>query len=167
MKRRMILWAVSSLLMHGAAGGLHAHQGPFDGRTFKGRIAFSSDGNYNDEDDWGAFPAAMAILEAFGLTGKLVHVDYCNILKGNDPRFYREMKTSVLGSAERYRVPASILYDCQTDLPGAVESIKRAVNASSAEDPLYFVLAGPMEVPCLGILQSDPEKRKYVYCMLN
>jgi hypothetical protein len=29
------------------------HPGPFDGREFKGRIAFSSDGNYNDEDDWG------------------------------------------------------------------------------------------------------------------
>jgi len=142
-----------------------AHTGPFDGQEFKGRIAFSSDGNYNDEDDWGAFPTAMAILDAFGLTDKLVHVDYCNILKGNDARFYREMKASVLGSAERYHVPQSILYDCQTDLGGAVESIKNAINASSAADPLYFVLAGPMEVPYLGIVKSDPDKRKYVYCI--
>jgi hypothetical protein len=59
------------------ASTLFAHQGPFDGKQFKGRIAFSSDGNYNDEDDWGAFPTAMAILDAFGLTDKLVHVDYC------------------------------------------------------------------------------------------
>lgn len=142
-----------------------AHSGPFDGQAFKGRIAFSSDGNYNDEDDWGAFPTAMGILDAFGLTDKLVHVDYCNILKGNDPRFYREMKASVLGSAEFYNVPRSILFDCQTDLPGAIESIRNAINASSADNPLYFVLAGPMEVPYLGIVQSDPDKRKYVYCI--
>ncbi|MHC4299867.1 MAG: hypothetical protein ACYS7Y_21525 [Planctomycetota bacterium] len=46
---------------------LHAFPGPFDGRNFKGRIAFSSDGNYNDEDDWGAFPVAVAMLDACGL----------------------------------------------------------------------------------------------------
>ena len=81
---------VTSLLAQITVTTLHAHQGPFDGQTFKGRIAFSSDGNFNDEDDWGAFPTAMAILDAFGLTEEIVHVDYCNILKGNDPRFYRE-----------------------------------------------------------------------------
>ena len=30
---------------------------PFDGASFKGRIAWSADGNYNDEDDWAASPA--------------------------------------------------------------------------------------------------------------
>ena len=165
MKHFVTTLCVMAILAQVTVTALHAHQGPFDGQNFRGRIAFSSDGNYNDEDDWGAFPTAMAILDAFGLTEKLVHVDYCNILKGNDPRFYREMKTAVLGSARRYRVSSSIMYDCQTDLEGAVESIKRAINASSAEDPLYFVLAGPMEVPYLGIMQSDPDKRKHVYCI--
>lgn len=165
MQVNRIVFCIIALFIHLVAVGLYAHQGPYDGTSFKGRIAFSSDGNYNDEDDWGAFPTAMAILDAFGLTDKLVHVDYCNILKGNDPRFYKEMKTAVLGSAQRYKVPESILYDCQTDLDGAVESIKNAINASSAENPLYFVLAGPMEVPYLGIVKSDPEKRKYVYCI--
>ena len=32
-------------------GGVFGRTGPFDGKTFAGRIAFSSDGNYNDEDD--------------------------------------------------------------------------------------------------------------------
>ncbi len=138
---------------------------PFDGQNFKGRIAFSSDGNYNDEDDWGAFPVAAAILDAFGVTDKLVHVDYCNILAENDPRFHKEMAESVLGSVERYNIPRSILFDCQKDLDGAIESIMNAINASSEDDPLYYVLAGPMEVPYLGIEKSDPAKRKYVYCI--
>lgn len=144
---------------------LYPHPGPFDGKTFKGRIAFSSDGNYNDEDDWGAFPVAVAILDAFGVADKLVHVDYANILAKNDPRFYEEMVASVLGSAERYNIPRSVLFDCQKDLDGAVESIRKAIDASSADDPLYYVLAGPMEVPYLGIEKSDPAKRKYVYCI--
>ena len=148
-----------------SASLLYPHAGPFDGKTFKGRIAFSHDGNYNDEDDWGAFPVAIAILDAFGVTGKLVHVDYSNILAQNDPRFYRETVASVLGSAERYKIPRSILFDCQKDLDGAVESIRKAINASSADNPLYYVLAGPMEVPYLGIEKSDPDKRKYVYCI--
>jgi hypothetical protein len=143
----------------------HAHPGPFNGREFKGRIAFSSDGNYNDEDDWGAFPVAIAMLDAFGLKDKLVHVDYCNILPQNDSTFYKEMVESVLGAAERYGIDRSILFDCQTNLDGAVESLKNAINASSADDLLYYVLAGPMEVPYRGITKSNPGKRKYVYCI--
>jgi len=155
--------AIIVLLLLAAA--THAHPGPFDGKEFKGRIAFSSDGNCNDEDDWGAFPVAVALLDAFGVKDKLVHVDYCNILPQNDPRFYQEMVTSVLGSAERYDVPRAILFDCQKDLDGAVASIAGAINSSSADNPLYYVLAGPMEVPLLGIRRSDPNKRKYVYCI--
>jgi len=165
MKRFIQITCASLLITHSCASKLHSFSGPFDGRTFKGRIAFSSDGNYNDEDDWGAFPVAIAILDAFGVTNKLVHVDYNNILAKNDPRFYREMTESVLGSAERYKISRSILYDCQTNLDGAIESIKNAINASSADDPLYYVLAGPMEVPFRGIEESDPDKRKYVYCI--
>lgn len=157
--------AVAVILISIYTTSLSGHPGPFDGKNFKGRIAFSSDGNYNDEDDWGAFPVAIAILNSFGVTDKLVHVDYCNILAKNDPRFYREMTESVLGSADRYNIPRSVLFDCQKDLDGAINNIKNAINASSADNPLYYILAGPMEVPYLGIEKSDPSKRKYVYCI--
>ncbi|UCC97543.1 MAG: hypothetical protein JSW66_17075 [Phycisphaerales bacterium] len=163
-RTRRITGAAAILVLFSTCS-VYSHPGPFDGRDFKGRIAFSSDGNYNDEDDWGAFPVAVAILDAFGLVGKLVHVDYSNILAQNDPRFYREMAASVLGSAERYHIPRGILFDCQKDLSGTTESIKNAINASSAGNPLYYVLAGPMEVPFLGIEKSDPDKREYVYCI--
>ena len=165
MKRHLQIICAAAIITHLFATNLHSYSGPFNGKAFKGRIAFSSDGNYNDEDDWGAFPVAIAILDAFGVTNKLVHVDYNNILAKNDPRFYKEMTESVLGSVERYNVSRPILFDCQKDLDGAIESIKNAINASSADNPLYYVLAGPMEVPVLGIQKSDPNKRKYVYCI--
>jgi len=103
MKRLISITFAITIITHFNASSLQSYSGPFDGKTFKGRIAFSSDGNYNDEDDWGAYPVAIAILDAFGVTGKLVHVDYNNILAKNDPQFYREMTESVLGSAERYQ----------------------------------------------------------------
>lgn len=43
---------------------------------FKGRIAWSADGNFNDEDDWAASPLALAIFAEFGMKEKLVHFDY-------------------------------------------------------------------------------------------
>jgi len=165
MKSSLGLSYIAIILTFFSASNLYSYPGPFDEKNFKGRIAFSSDGNYNDEDDWGAFPVAVAILDSFRVTDKLVHVDYCNILARNDPRFYREMRESVLGSAEKYGISRSIMFDCQKDLNGAIDSIKNSINASSANNPLYYIFAGPMEVPYLGIEKSDPEKRKYVYCI--
>jgi hypothetical protein len=138
---------------------------PDDNAGFRGRIALSHDGNFNDEDDWGAFPVAIAILDAFGVKDKLVHIEYNNIIQANDARFEREMTASVLGAAEQYGIPPAILHNCRTDLDGAVESIKNAVNASSPEGPLYYLLAGPMDVPYRGILAADPARRRHVYCI--
>jgi hypothetical protein len=50
-------------------------------------------------------------------------------------------------------------------LDGAIASIATAIDDSSADNPLYFVVAGPMEVPFLGIQKSNPAKRKFVYCI--
>jgi len=143
----------------------HSLDEPFEGGQFKGRIALSHDGNYNDEDDWGAFPVVIAMLDAFGVKDKVVHVDFNNITNYNDPHFESEMTTSVLGAAQRYGIPESVLHNCGTDLDGAIRSITDAVNASSAENPLWYLLAGPMDVPYRGIAAADPSKRQYVYCL--
>lgn len=144
---------------------LRAAEGPFDGRGFKGRIAYSSDGNFNDEDDWAASPVALAIFAEYGVKARLVHFDYNSILTATDPAWEQQHETSVLGAVEQYGYNPSLFYNCRKNLDQAVESIRNAVNASSAASPLYFIIAGPMEVPYLGILKSDPEKRKHVYAI--
>lgn len=148
-----------------SAAPVFSHPGPFDGKTFKGRIAYSADGNHNDEDDWAASPVALAIFAEFEVRDQVVHFDYNCILPKTDAEWEETHETSVLGAAERYGYDRSVFHDCQEDLDGAIDSIKQAVNASSAEDPLYFIVAGPMEVPYLGIQKADPEKRKFVYCI--
>jgi hypothetical protein len=148
-----------------AAARAHAQPGPFDGKTFKGRIAWSADGNFNDPDDWIASPVALAIFAECGLKDRLVHFDNNCILPRNNPEWEKINAESVMGAAERYGYNLSVFHDCQKDREGAVASIARAIDASSAEDPLYFVVAGPMEVPYLGIQKSNPEKRQFVYCI--
>ncbi len=165
MEHRLRIICTTTIIIHIAVSNLYPHSGPFDGKTFKGRIAYSSDGNYNDEDDWGASPVALAIFAEFGVKDKLVHFDYNCILPKTDPEWEKIHGISVLGAAAMYGYDKSVFYDCQKDLAGAIESIRKIINESSAENPLYFILAGPMEVPYLGIQKSDPAKRQFVYCI--
>ena len=161
----MRLSIVVTLTIILSSAGVSAHVSPFDGKEFKGRIAYCADGNFNDEDDWAASAFALAIFAEFGVKDKLVHFDYNCILPKTDKAWESEHKKSILGSIEHFSFSPTVLHDCQQDLDDAVNSIRDAINSSSAEDPLYLILAGPMEVPALGIAKSDPEKRKYVYCI--
>ncbi len=151
-----------------AAAGLHraaAGAGPYVGGTFQGRIAYSCDGNHNDPDDWAASPVALAIFAECGLKDRLVHFDYNSILTKTDSEWEKIHATSVLGTAERYGYSPELFHDCRKDVETAVASIARAIDASSAENPLYFIVAGPMEVPYLGIQKAQPDKRQHVYCI--
>ncbi len=138
---------------------------PFDGQTFRGRIAYSCDGNHNDRDDWIASPMTLAILAAAGVKEQLVHFDYNSILPRTDTAWEKTHAESVLGAAERFGFDRSRFFDCRKDLDAAVASIAKAINDSTALDPLYFIVAGPMKVPYLGIRKSDPARRRFVYCI--
>ena len=144
---------------------LFSGSGPYRSGDFKGRIAYSTDGNYNDEDDWAANAVAIAILAEYQVLPKVVHFDFNSILPRTDPAWEEENRISVYGAADRFGLPRSVLYDCRRDLEGAINNIKKQINASSADDPLYFIVAGPMQVPARAILESDPSKRRYVYCI--
>jgi hypothetical protein len=165
MRRFLDLFYAVLLLLGLAVSSSSAQSIPFDGKTFKGRIAWSADGNHNDEDDWAASPIALAIFAASGVKDRLVHFDYNCILTATDPQWERTHTASVLGAAERYGYTKSVFHDCRKDLDGAVASIAKAINDSTADNPLYFIVAGPMEVPLLGIKKSAPDKRRFVYCI--
>ena len=44
------------------ASNIFSDSGPFDGKNFRGRIAYSADGNHNDPDDWASSPVVLALL---------------------------------------------------------------------------------------------------------
>ncbi len=66
-----------------------AAAGPYVDGRFQGRIAYSSDGNHNDPDDWAASPVTLAILAEAGLKDRLVHFDFNCILPLTDPEWKR------------------------------------------------------------------------------
>jgi RNA polymerase sigma factor (sigma-70 family) len=139
--------------------------GLYERGRFKGRVAWSADGNHNDPDDWASSPIALAILAESGLKDRLVHFDYNCILPVSDAEWEKTHAQSVLGAAERYGYDRSLFFDCRRDLDAAVSGLVGAINASSADDPLYLITAGPMEVPCMAIEKSDPARRRFVYCI--
>ena len=143
----------------------HAAAKPYEAGVFKGRIAWSADGNHNDPDDWIASPLALAIFAEMGLRDQLVHFDYNCILPLTNVEWEKIHAESVLGAVKHWGYDQSLFIDVRQDKERAVASIARAIDASSADNPLYFVVAGPMEIPILGIQKSDPAKRKFVYCI--
>jgi len=138
---------------------------PYVEGQFRGRIAYSADGNHNDPDDWAASPVALAIFAQGGLRDRLVHFDYNCILPQTDPDWEKIHAQSVLGAQERFGYDKALFYDCRQNLEAAVASVAKAIDDSSADSPLYFIVAGPMEVPVLGIQKSQPDKRRHVYCI--
>ncbi len=125
------------------------------------RIGLSHDGNQHDPDDFLGIAMAIAILGEAGEEGRLVHVDYSNHLGNNNPSMAAEMTASAVGAAQRWGVSAARLFDDQTNLAGAIDGIKNAINASTSSDRFYLVCAGPMEVAWRGINASDPAKRPF------
>lgn len=148
-----------------AAWSWDAGGGPYVNGQFQGRIAYSADGNHNDPDDWIASPVALAIFAASGLKDRLVHFDYNCILPRTDSEWEKIHAESVLSAAERYGYDRSLLFDCRRDLDGAVASLARAIDQSTPDNPLYLIIAGPMEMPYLAIEKSNPAKRALVYCI--
>ena len=139
--------------------------GPFVNGKFQGRIAYSADGNNRDRDDLFASAVSIAMFKAFGVTDKVVHFDYNSILGEDNPEYLKIHEESVRGAAKRFGLPDAVIFNDSRELDAAIKNIRDAVNASSAADPLYFIIAGPMEVPWRGINAADPAKRKHVYCI--
>ena len=139
--------------------------GPYDGQMFRGTIAYSCDGNWNDPDDWAASPVSLAILAALGLQEKLVHFHYNCILWSSVAEWEREHADRVLEAAEKFGFDRGRFFDCQQQLQEAVLHLAECINAASAESPLYLVLAGPVDVVRKALERSDPAKRSFVYCI--
>src|SRR5687767_8636256 len=157
MNNAFITSFVLSLLTLQAAIGLSAEAstGPFVDGKFRGRIAYSADGNNRDRDDLFASAVTIAMFKAFGVTDKVVHFDYNSILGEDNPEYLKVHEESVRGAARRFGLPEKVIYNDSRELDASIASIRDAVNASSADDPLYFVIAGPMEVPWRGISAAD------------
>ncbi len=136
----------------------------------KGRIAISSDGNEHDHDDWASTPMSLALLASQGLQNKLVLYTYSDHVWSsnqahamhNGMSAYEHMRVSALGGKQQFGFDKS-RFMCAVDHPErAYNAMAEVINASSEENPLIIIAAGPMQVVGEGLNRAEKSKRQYV-----
>ena len=143
-----------------------------DGSAFDpevGRIAMSADGNQHDEDDWASAPMALAILAHRNLQPNLVHYDYNNHIWDSSQEHVENMTESVQEGGQRFGFDMSRFFD-DTDpeqLAAGTQNLVTEINASTEDDQLSIVLAGPIETVWMALDAADPEARTHVECITH
>lgn len=131
----------------------------------KGRIAISSDGNEHDKDDWAATPMSLALLAAKGLQDQLTLYTYSDHVWGSnhdhsDAR--QQMRESALEGANQFGFDNTNFMEAVADPNAAYNAMAAEINASSANNPLFIIAAGPMHVVGQGLDRAQQNKLQYV-----
>jgi hypothetical protein len=130
-----------------------------------GRIAMSADGNQHDEDDWASAPMALAILAHRHLQANLVHYDYDDHIWDSSEEHLENMRESVQDAGERFGFDMSRFFDDTTALEAGQQNLVAEINASTGDDELWLVLAGPMETAWRALDAADEDAREHVKCV--
>ncbi len=129
--------------------------------NFKGRIAWST----NTNSTGAAEALALAIFAEAGVKDSLIHFNYNPEFVPTSTNQGQTNAKGLLGAAQLYGYNTAVFYNNEQAQAEAIQNICDAVNASSENTPLYFIISGSMEIPFLGISAADPEKTKHVYCI--
>ena len=130
-----------------------------------GRIAISSDGNLHDSDDWGATAFSLAIISHAGLADRFVHYDYCNHLGESRASWEVIMTEAAKGGARRFGLDVSKVFDDQKQKAGAIANFVNEAKKNTAQDPLWLICAGPMQMAWEMINATPAEKRQNIHCI--
>ncbi|MCV9386667.1 hypothetical protein [Reichenbachiella ulvae] len=135
-----------------------------------GRIAIVADGNSPDPDDLGGTAVSLALLRAAGLEDRLVHYSHsCDIIpvkrisKSAEKERHEMMALSCVGTARRWGGFDHIGFiDAKKNLDIAIADLAKAINASSADDPLWIIESGEPDLIGLALDASSKEKHQFV-----
>ncbi len=135
-----------------------------------GRIAVVADGNSPDPDDLGGTVVTLALLRASGLEDRLVHYSHsCDLVRVNriseaaEKERHYMMQLACDGTARRWGGFNHLtFYDAKWQLDETIKDLSRAINASSAEDPLWIVEAGEPDIIGFALAATPTEKHQFV-----
>jgi hypothetical protein len=131
----------------------------------KGRIAYSSDGNLHDSDDWGATAFSLALIHYAGLKKRFVHYDYNNHIGKSRASWEKIMDTAAKGGAKRFGLDVSKVFNNQTEQAAAILNFVKEAKKSSKKNPLWFICAGPMHT-AYNLIKAIPEdKRQFIHAI--
>lgn len=133
-------------------------------RAFPGRVAWSSDGNQHDTDDWLASPWALAIFRAAGLSQrKVVYFGYNNHVWDTREEYEAVHDKNIRGTVSRWGgYNDAVIFNEIANTDAAVDKMVEEINKSTGADPLWMVAAGPLETFGLAIEKANPDALRYV-----
>jgi hypothetical protein len=135
-----------------------------------GRIAIVADGNSPDPDDLGGTTVSISLLRAAGLEDRLVHYSHsCDLerVERISERAEKErhalMQTACDVTARRWGGFDDLtFFDAKWQQEETVKDLAEAINASTAENPLWIVEAGEPDIIGMALDASKKSKHKYV-----
>lgn len=135
-----------------------------------GRIAIVADGNSPDPDDLGGTAVSLALLRAAGLEGRLVHYSHsCDLIvlhripESAEKERHAMMQTTCDGTARRWGGFNHLTFlDAKWQSDQTIKDLTKAINASTAEDPLWIVEAGEPDIIGFALAAAAKEKLKFV-----
>lgn len=136
----------------------------------KGRIAVVTDGNSPDPDDLGGTAITLALLRATGLENRLVHYSHsCDLVRVKRISEKAEMERHALMqsvcdvTARRWGGFNGLKFlDAKWNQKETVKDLAKAINASTAHDPLWIIEAGEPDIIGYALDASSKKKHKYV-----
>ncbi len=131
-------------------------------KDFPGRVVWSGDGNEHDTDDWLASPWMLAMFKAAGMEDKLVFSGYNNHVWSTTQNHAQIYEANVKGTATRWGMKSSILYDEKYDATAATDKMVAEINKSTSSNPLWLVAAGPIETIGRAIDKAGTDALKHV-----
>lgn len=141
-KLKATIFAVLLLSMSSSmavAGATDYYQG-------KGRIAVSSDGNKHDNDDMLATKLTLMILAKAGLQDATTLYTYADHVWGSESNDLHIMRISAEITGLKFGFKNCKFIAAVENKKLAYEAMCKEIVKSTAEDPLFIVAAGPMQV---------------------
>ncbi|WP_282122045.1 hypothetical protein [Algibacter mikhailovii] len=136
----------------------------------KGRIAIVADGNSPDPDDLGGTAVTLALLRSTGLENRLVHYSHsCDLVR--DDRISKQaekerhhlMQVACNMTARRWGGFEHItFYDAMWQQEETINDLCWAINASTADDPLWIIEAGEPDIIGMALKKTPKEKHQYI-----
>lgn len=135
-----------------------------------GRIAIVADGNSPDPDDLGGTAVSIALLRVAELEDRLVHYSHsCDLIRVNRISEQAEIERHALMqsacdvTARRWGGFDDLpFYDAKWQMDETIKDLALAINASTADDPLWIVEAGEPDIIGFALDATPTEKHKFV-----
>ncbi|WP_242204074.1 hypothetical protein [Aestuariivivens insulae] len=136
----------------------------------KGRIAIVADGNSPDPDDLGGTAVTLAVLRATGLENRLVHYSHsCDLVrddrisKNAEKERHYLMQVACDMTARRWGGFSNLtFYDALWQREETINDLCWAINASTAEDPLWIIEAGEPDIIGMALQKTPKAKHQYI-----